>query len=58
MENNINILAPSLWFKVKSLFAKTTIIQDISKEGTCTLKYKIVADQIYVISSEWKPIEE
>lgn len=52
MENNINILAPSLWFKVKSLFAKTTIIQDISKEGTSTLKYKIVADQIYVISSE------
>ena len=45
----------NLWFKVKTLFAKTTINQDISKEGTCTLKFKTVADQIYLISSEWKP---
>ena len=46
---------PNLWFKVKTLFAKTTISQDISKQATVICKFKTIEDQIYLISNEWKP---
>lgn len=45
----------NLWFKVKTLFVKTNINQDISKQGTMICKFKTIADQIYLILNEWKP---
>jgi hypothetical protein len=46
---------PTFWFKVKTLFAKTTTTTDTSKDGTSICKFKNIWDQVYLISSEWKP---
>ena len=43
---------PSLWFRIKNLFAKTFITKDVSKDGdySCQCKYKIIGNTAYIKS--------